>query len=168
LIIGGVSLLVLLIGVGIFALMQSSASDYKNMQGPVGIKVDGSKPTRTEVTSPEAARAAEGPAPKAALGAALSNGADGAVVQAVLPGSSAEAAGLLKGDVIVQVGDGMVTTIIEVLDQMQQYNIGDEVTLRVRRGQEMKDLKVKLMPRAAVSARSFRAAATTRAAQPSR
>jgi S1-C subfamily serine protease len=68
----------------------------------------------------------------------------GALVQAVKPGSAADAAGLLPtrrgfggivtGDVIVGVGDDPVRTPAELVDLVERHAVGDTVTLHVVRG----------------------------------
>jgi len=76
-------------------------------------------------------------------------GVQGVLVLKVEPGSSAESAGLrgtridrrgdiIPGDVILELDDGPVDSVPSLLARMDDYRIGDRVTLRIwRAGQEM-------------------------------
>ncbi len=80
---------------------------------------------------------------------------DGVLVINVAPGSSAEQAGLrptmrdefgriILGDVIVAVDGTKVQSINDLLDAFEAHEIGDTVTLTVRRGNRTVSLKAKL------------------------
>lgn len=66
----------------------------------------------------------------------------GVYVLSVIPDSAAEKAGLLQGDVIIDVEGQAVTTSAELNEVISKYKAGDVITLKVSRyGQ---DLKIKL------------------------
>jgi S1-C subfamily serine protease len=139
-IIGGVSVLVLLIGFVVFLIMQSGAGEYRNMQGPVAIVTPGPATQRGTISPP----------PSVALGASIRGTDDGVLVQQVLPGSTGEAAGLQEGDVILAIDDARTLTPQRLMDILRKHQVDDEITLKIRRGQDASDLKVKLMSREAV------------------
>ena len=67
----------------------------------------------------------------------------GVYVLSVIPDSSAEEAGLLQGDVIIDVEGQAVTTSNELNEIVSKYKAGDEINLTVSRyGQ---DVKIKLV-----------------------
>lgn len=71
----------------------------------------------------------------------------GVVVQRVVPGSPAEAAGLLPGDELVAVGDRTLTSMDDLVVALRHHRPGDEVTVAVRRDGEPVDLAVTLAER---------------------
>jgi S1-C subfamily serine protease len=96
---------------------------------------------------------AKGGVTRAALGvqlderpAFLPSGRVGVHIMVVVPGGAADLAGLLgvhkeedeliRGDIILGVGDAPTRTRIEFLDAMQHYEVGDLVTLTIDRGGE--------------------------------
>ena len=84
---------------------------------------------------------------------AASLGVTGVVIDRVMEGSSAHRAGLegidyrnrLLGDIIVAVGDTEVSQTVEFVQLMQTYTIGQTVQLKVRRGNTVRDVEVKVM-----------------------
>jgi PDZ domain len=60
--------------------------------------------------------------------------AEGFVVRAPRSGSNAEQAGLRHGDVIVAVGGHEIKTYEEMVEKMREFEPGEAVELRVRRG----------------------------------
>lgn len=67
----------------------------------------------------------------------------GVYVLSVLPGSSAESAGILQGDVIIDVEGKAVTTGAELNEIISQYKAGDEINLKLYRSGQ--DVKIKLV-----------------------
>jgi putative serine protease PepD len=57
----------------------------------------------------------------------------GATVASVSPGSPAEKAGLVAGDVITQVGNKDIHTSEDLVGAVQASNVGDKLTLSVTR-----------------------------------
>ena len=84
---------------------------------------------------------------------AASLGVMGVVIDRVMPGSSADRAGLkgidyrnrLLGDVILAVGDQEVNNIAEFVRAILSYDIGQSVRLSVRRGDQVREVVVKIM-----------------------
>jgi serine protease Do/serine protease DegQ len=58
---------------------------------------------------------------------------EGALVAEVMPGSSAEAAGLLSGDVILSVNQEKVTRASQLSQQLKRLSVGEKVRLEVLR-----------------------------------
>jgi S1-C subfamily serine protease len=70
----------------------------------------------------------------------------GVRITAVAPDSPAELAGVRPLDVVVSVNDRKVDTYAQMVTLMRQIPPDSEVTLRVKRGNEYKSLKAKLIP----------------------
>jgi S1-C subfamily serine protease len=68
----------------------------------------------------------------------------GAVVGLVVTNSPAAKAGLLEGDVITEIDGKKVTNPRMLIEAVQAKKIGDTVTLKVQRGSETKEIKVRL------------------------
>ena len=103
---------------------------------------------------------AKGKVPRPGIGivalneeAAAGLGVTGVVIERVVPGSSADRAGLegidfsnrLLGDVILSVDGEQVKNIVEFARIMQRYNIGQTIRLRVQRGDQSRDVQVTIM-----------------------
>ena len=73
---------------------------------------------------------------------------EGLLLGGTSPGSPAEAAGLMKGDVILQVGDVQVEDIYAFMYALQIYKPGDVVLTRYRRGEQEEEVRVTLSTRA--------------------
>ncbi|MEB3271057.1 MAG: trypsin-like peptidase domain-containing protein [Synechococcus sp.] len=71
---------------------------------------------------------------------------DGALVQRVVEGSPAEAAGLRRGDLVVAVADQRVRTPSALLQQVEQARVGQPLALTVVRGQ--RELRLAIRPAA--------------------
>jgi 2-alkenal reductase len=80
-------------------------------------------------------------------------GTVGVVIDRVLPGSAAEKAGLkgvdyykrVLGDIIIAVDGQEVTNLVEFVRILQKYEIGQVVTLKVRRGDQTRLTEVIVM-----------------------
>jgi S1-C subfamily serine protease len=70
----------------------------------------------------------------------------GVRITAVAPDSPAELAGVRPLDVVVSVNDRKVDTYAQMVTLMRQIPPDSEVTLRIKRGNEYKSLKAKLIP----------------------
>lgn len=68
----------------------------------------------------------------------------GALVVDLAPDGPAAAAGIEAGDVIVGIADVPVETVEDLLSALRQRAVGDEVTVRVLRGDEEQELQVTL------------------------
>lgn len=67
----------------------------------------------------------------------------GVYVLSILPDSAAETAGILQGDVIIDVEGKAVTTGAELNEIISQYKAGDEINLKLYRSGQ--DIKIKLV-----------------------
>lgn len=65
-------------------------------------------------------------------------------INGVLPDSAAEEAGLIKGDVIVRVGDTEVKRFKDLQNVINQHPPGDEVEVKYRRGDKIESVKLHL------------------------
>lgn len=65
-------------------------------------------------------------------------------INSVLPNSAAEDAGLIKGDVIVHIGNAQVRRFRDLQDEINQHVPGDEVEVKFQRGEEIKTIKLRL------------------------
>jgi 2-alkenal reductase len=80
-------------------------------------------------------------------------GVVGVVIDRVMPGSSSERAGLqgidyhnrILGDIILSVDGQQVTDIGEFVRLLQKYQIGQTVSLTVKRGDQVRDVEVTIM-----------------------
>ncbi|NYG59232.1 putative serine protease PepD [Nocardioides daedukensis] len=70
--------------------------------------------------------------------------AQGALVDDFTTGSPSEAAGVQKGDVVVGIDDRPVAEGLALITTVLHYQPGDEVTLKILRSGESKEIKVKL------------------------
>ncbi|MBU0546706.1 trypsin-like peptidase domain-containing protein [Patescibacteria group bacterium] len=71
----------------------------------------------------------------------------GADEKAIYPGSPAEKAGLKEGDIILEFGGKKITTNNPLAKIISNYNVGDEITLKVLIGQEEKIFSIILEER---------------------
>ncbi|WP_418792302.1 S1C family serine protease [Phosphitispora sp. TUW77] len=69
---------------------------------------------------------------------------DGAVVAYVVPGSPAEKAGILKGDIIVKIDKQKVKTPEDITEKLKNIKIGDNVAIQVFRKAAIKTITVKI------------------------
>lgn len=84
------------------------------------------------------------------------SGIDGVFVLRVTPGSAAEKAGLrgvdvspdglTPGDVIVAVDGKPVQSVGQLLARLDDYQVGDEVRITVRRGDDTRETRIALQP----------------------
>jgi 2-alkenal reductase len=101
-----------------------------------------------------------GRAPRPGLGISAADeriaaqlGVPGVVVLDVMSGSPAEAAGLVPfrpgakepGDVIIAAGGKPVESVADLAAALEQVGIGNEVTLRVQRGEATRDVNVRVI-----------------------
>ena len=80
----------------------------------------------------------------ARLGVTVADADAGVRVTSVLPGSGADGAGLLRGDVITRLGEHRVHSVDDLRDQLAGFAPGDVVTMSVRRGDAREELRVRL------------------------
>jgi serine protease Do len=82
---------------------------------------------------------------RAVVGVVLDQKAREAVIQSATPNLPAARAGVRKGDIVVAV-DGQPTPTFENLTQtMSKYNVGDTITVDIRRGGKSMKLKIDLV-----------------------
>ncbi|MHC1747706.1 MAG: S1C family serine protease [Cellulosilyticaceae bacterium] len=68
----------------------------------------------------------------------------GIYVYEVLPGSSAEAAGIKPKDIIIEFDGQKISTMQELKDMLHTKKIGDTVTAKIVRGSSKKQIQIKL------------------------
>lgn len=68
----------------------------------------------------------------------------GAVIQSVLADTSANEAGLKKGDVILQIGDVKIKNKAELRYELYKYNVGDKLKIVYYRDGKTEEVEVKL------------------------
>jgi len=84
------------------------------------------------------------PANSGFLGIRLREEEDGPVIDDVTKGSAAEKAGLKKGDMVLSVAGKRMASAERLIAAIQRYKAGEVVSMKVRRGEEEKELKAKL------------------------
>ena len=82
----------------------------------------------------------------ASVGIQAENDVDGCRVTLVHDGSGASEAGMKVGDVIVRMGTQSVRSTRELMLEVARRRIGEIVMIRVRRGNDYRDLSVKMKP----------------------
>ncbi len=82
--------------------------------------------------------------PKAFLGVMMNETDKGVMLTDVVKGSSAEKAGLQRGDVITKLNDTKITTSNDLTGLIKEHKPGDEVKIYYIRENRIKDVKVKL------------------------
>ena len=99
-----------------------------------------------EFSGPPAARDGAGELRKAGTGCMpdFSWSGKGVRVASVTPGSSAEKAGILPGDVIISLGGSEVSSLKEYSEILKSFSPGDETEIAVLRGAEEKRMKIVL------------------------
>jgi len=75
------------------------------------------------------------------------DGVAGVQLSGVMPGSPAEEAGLVKGDVVIGVGDVVVTSLSDLTVALRTYEVGRMIEVRFLRDGEPRVLPVTLRPR---------------------
>jgi uncharacterized protein (TIGR03067 family) len=68
----------------------------------------------------------------------------GVIIVAVIDKSPAKKAGLMKDDVILQVGADEATGVVQVVDAVRAYRPGSELKLHIRRGEKEQDVTVRV------------------------
>jgi hypothetical protein len=78
------------------------------------------------------------------LGVTCIDGLDACEINSVLPKSAAEEAGLIKGDIIVHIGDAEVHRFRDLQNEINQHLPGDEVGVQFRRGDKIESITLRL------------------------
>ena len=78
------------------------------------------------------------------LGVRCSSGVQPCSIDGVVPGSAAEAAGLIQGDIITQVDQVVVRAFEDLQATINEHVPGDELTVKFRRATVTKTVKLKL------------------------
>lgn len=66
------------------------------------------------------------------------------VITMVIPGTAAEKSGLKAGDLVLKFGSKDIVSLKDLQDALNPMHAGDSVSVRIRRGDEEKEIKVKL------------------------
>ena len=82
----------------------------------------------------------------ASLGIQAEDAVDGCKVTRVHRGSGADDAGILKGDIIVKVGEDTVRSTRELRLAVASRRVGQVVLLRIRRGEEYLEIPITFKP----------------------
>ena len=72
--------------------------------------------------------------------------AGGAIVIEIVPGGSADKAGLKANDVITSVNDVPIFSSSSLVEEIKKYEVWDTIKLKIIRNGELKTIKVKLLP----------------------
>ncbi len=72
--------------------------------------------------------------------------AGGAIVVEIVPGGSADKAGLKANDVITSVNDVPIFSSSSLVEEIKKYEVWDTIKLKIIRNGELKTIKVKLLP----------------------
>ena len=82
---------------------------------------------------------------KGTLGIHARQTAEGQVViTKVIPGAAAEKAGIKAGDLVLKLGNKEVASLKDLQDGLGPLHAGESINLKIRRGDEEKDVKVTL------------------------
>jgi len=82
--------------------------------------------------------------PRVTLGIQMDTNSEAVLVESVAEGSGAAAAGMIKGDTIIKIGDTTVANAREMRRALGSKKAGDTIEITVRRGTEEVKLQVKL------------------------
>ncbi len=66
------------------------------------------------------------------------------VITMVIPGAAAQKGGLKAGDLVLKFGGKAIGSLKDLQEALGPMHAGDSVTVKIRRGEEEKDIKVKL------------------------
>jgi uncharacterized iron-regulated protein len=86
------------------------------------------------------------PGGKVKLGVRMTDESGRVIVEAVVPGSTAADAGVLEGDIIVEIDEAVINENFDLVYEINQRNSGDQAKLVVERGGEQVELDLTFMP----------------------
>jgi uncharacterized iron-regulated protein len=86
------------------------------------------------------------PGGKVKLGVRMTDESGRVIVEAVVPGSTAADAGVLEGDIIVEIDEAVINESFDLVYEINQRNSGDQAKLVVERGGEQIELDLTFMP----------------------
>jgi membrane-associated protease RseP (regulator of RpoE activity) len=69
---------------------------------------------------------------------------DGIVLASVEPGSSAEQAGLVRGDILLEIDNMDINSFSDLVIFLEGYHGGDQIELKVLHGDELRNIKATL------------------------
>jgi serine protease Do len=90
---------------------------------------------------------------QAYLGVRPINGESGVELDEVTKGGAAERAGLIRGDIVVQIADVKIESVTDLVNAVRLHQPGDVVAIRFRRGDVDQQLDVALAGRNTASSR---------------
>ena len=67
---------------------------------------------------------------------------EGMRIDGVSEDKPAQKAGLLKGDVVFQLGDSTITDMMSYMKALSVFETGDSTTVKVKRGEETVEAKI--------------------------
>ena len=78
------------------------------------------------------------------LGVTCVDGFDVCQINSVVPGGAAERAGLIKGDIVVQIGDAEIGRFKDLQEEIGRHLPGDELEVKFRRGEKIESVTLRL------------------------
>lgn len=78
------------------------------------------------------------------LGVTCVDGFDVCQINSVVPGGAAERAGLIKGDIVVQIGDAEIGRFKDLQEEIGRHLPGDELEVKYRRGEKIESVILRL------------------------
>ncbi len=94
--------------------------------------------------NPKEARLARDPSKSGYLGITLAAGEGGIKIEQVMPGTPAAKAGLKSNDTVLALGGKAFKDVEDFIAAVGGHKPGDEITLKIKRGGEEKEIKAKL------------------------
>jgi S1-C subfamily serine protease len=81
---------------------------------------------------------------RALMGVGCEDHAAGAIVKTVAPGTAAEAAGILPGDIVTHINGNTIPDFDRLTANVAQHEPGEQITLDVLRGEETHKINITL------------------------
>ena len=132
--------LLMLIGIGLWAGQSVYAGETARTEALVANMV-ASSDAQVSDEDGMVMTSVESDSPAASVNTQVSD-EDGIVITSVEPGSPAAEAGVKRGNILLQIDDQEVKSLMDVHQHLESVNVGDEVTLNLLHGDESRTLTV--------------------------